>query len=300
MISHVNFYMSPNRIAQMRDGTGHVFFSRAQTAFERLGLTVGYIEDTDTNRQASVFEDAYAMFYRKVATHDLALDVRRTAIGPFFRMEQAADRAHYRLVDVAYDPQSVDRQKAQSFFKIWQNLLVKGPIAAGDAVLVALQGRLLHRRSQQAMSPIEMIKTTIAHDPVRPIWLKLHPKETYSAAELSALHKLTDARVCIFEGDLETALQNCAYIVTQNSAVLLQGLFYERPAVIFGDCEYHHPFQNVRRGVSIEQAFARVLSHPPDFARYAYWYLQLNCINTSREWAEDMIVAQCRAFGWEI
>jgi len=301
MIRHVNFYISPNRIKAMNDGTGHPFFSRAQTAFESLGLTVSYIEDTDANRAESIFLDAYAMFFFKDSFHEHALDVRGTAIGPFYRIEKEADRARYRLVDRVFDPSEVPQKQANSFFKIWQRLLIPESQAPhAGAVLIPLQGKLLKKRSQQVMSPIEMIKATINHESQRPIWLKLHPKETYTDKELRSLTALCDERVQIIDTDLDTALQGCDYIVTQNSSVLLRGLFYRRPAILFADCEYHHPFQSVRRGMSITQAFETVMQDLPDFAKYAYWYLQLNCINTSREWAEDMIIAQCREFGWQI
>jgi hypothetical protein len=301
MIRDVNFYISPNRIKAMNDGTGHPFFSRAQTAFESLGMRVRYIEDTDANRRDSIFLDAYAMFYFKDSFHDHALDVRHTPIGPFYRMEKEADRALYRLVDRPFAPDELPRQQANSFFKIWQRLLIPDTIVAqSGAVLIPLQGKLLQRRSQQTMSPLEMLKATIKHDPSRPIWLKLHPKETYSDAEMRALAELCDERVKLIDIDLDTALKGCDYIVTQNSSVLLHGLFYRRPAIVFADCEYHHPFQSVRRGIPLDQAFARVTEDLPDFAKFAYWYLQLNCINTSREWAEEMIIAQCREFGWNI
>ena len=301
MISQVNFYISANRIKAMHDGTGHPFFSRAQTAFESLGLKVDYILDTDANRAESIFLEAYAMFFFKDSLHERALDVRGTPIGPFYRMEKEADRARYRLVDRAFQPAKLPRQQANSFYKIWQRLLIPdAPAPFAGAVLIPLQGKLLKRRSQQAMSPVEMIKATIKHEPNRPIWLKLHPNETYTDAEMQALAALCDDRVRLIDVDLDTALKGCDYIVTQNSSVLLHGLFYGRPAIVFADCEFHHPFQSVRRGVPVDQAFARVLEDVPDFAKYAYWYLQLNCINTSREWAEDMIIAQCREFGWQI
>lgn len=301
MIRNVNFYISPNRIKAMTDGTGHPFFTRAQTAFESLGMTVKYIEDTDANRQESIFLDAYAMFFFKTAFHDHALDVRGTAIGPFYRIEKAADRAQYRLVDRVFDPANIPQQKANSFFKIWQRLLIPdNHVPSEGAILIPLQGKLLKRRSQQAMSPVDMIKATIKHDRKRPIWLKLHPKEAYSKAELEVLAALCDGRVRIIDANLHDALKGCDYIVTQNSSVLLHGLFYKRPAILFADCEYHHAFHSVRRGVLVADAFTYVMQDLPDFAKYAYWYLQLNCINTSREWAEDMIIAQCREFGWQI
>jgi len=302
MTKQVDFYLRQRTIVQLTDGTGHRFYSRARTAFESVGLKVNLVEESDAARQASVFSQNFALFDCKVALHDRALDVRRTAIGPFYRMEKSPVRAQYRLVDAVFDPASIPAQKAQSFFRIWQNLLVKPKTRDhAGAVLVVLQGKLCRRRSQQHMSPVDMIKATIAHEPDRQIWLKLHPKETYSDKERAAIAAFVDnPRIQIYDGDLDAALHACDYTVTQNSAVLLRGLFYRTPAILFGDCEYHHPFQSVRRGVPVADAFACVMTDRPDFAKYAYWYLQLNCINTSREWAEETILEQCRWFGWDI
>lgn len=302
MKRRVDFYLRPSKLAQMTNGGGHRFFNRAKTAFESVGLEVRLREDTLLARHAAILDPAYALFDYQEPLTDFTLDVRRTAIGPFYRMEQSAARGEYRLVSRRFVPEDVPDQKANSFFKIWQRLLVKqGEMLPKGAVLVVLQGKLLRHRSQQSMSPVDMIRTTIEHEPSRDIWLKLHPKETYSDGELAAIASLADhPRVSVFDGDLDAALQACDYIVTQNSAVLLRGLFYRCPAVVFGDCEYHHPFQSVRLGVPVAEAFSRVMADPPDFAKYAYWYLQLNCINTSREWAEDTILSQCREFGWDI
>lgn len=302
MTRRVEFFISPNRIKAMETGEGHPFFSRAKIAFESVGLDVKLRENTDAAREAGFFDPHFALYDRKVATHDLSLDVRPVGIGPFYRMEKSPVRANYRLVDVPFDPESVLPHKAKSFFRIWRRIIVKAPVQTDTGVvLVALQGKLLKRRSQQVMSPVDMIAATLAHDPSREIWLKPHPKEMYTDAEMAALHGFAqDPRVRIFDGNLDVALHACDYIVTQNSAVLLRGMFYERPAIVFADCEYHHPFQSVRRGVPVEQAFARVMADRPDFAAFAYWYLQLNCINTSRDWAEETILSQCRGFGWDI
>ncbi|SEV90891.1 hypothetical protein SAMN04488515_0177 [Cognatiyoonia koreensis] len=302
MTRTVDFYLRPRTIRQLTDGTGHRFYSRAMTAFESIGLQVNLIDDSNDIRKESLFAPCFALFDHKVPIHDLSLDVRRTAIGPFYRMEKSPIRAKYRLVDRPFCPADIPAQKAQSFFRIWQKLIVKPKTTeASGVVLVALQGQLLARRSQQAVSPVDMIRATMAHEKDRQIWLKLHPKESYSVDELAAIAQFaSDPRVTVFDGDLDTALHACDYIVTQNSSVVLRGLFYQRPAIVFADCEFHHPFKSVRRGVPVAAAFDTVMTDQPDFAAFAYWYLQLNCINTSREWVEEMILTQCREFGWDI
>ena len=207
------------------------------------------------------------------------------------------------MTERTFDPRAIDVQKAASFFRIWERLIAsrseRPPFQ--DHVLVALQGKLTRHRRGQAMSPVQMVQTTLAHEPERQIVLKLHPKETYSTEDEDAVAELlAHPRVHLFDGALEDVLTGAAYVVTMNSSVVLKGLFWRLPAVLFADCEYHHAFHSLRRGVRAEDAFDRVRRLPPEVEAFAYWYFQLNCINTSRDWAGEQILTQVREFGWRI
>jgi hypothetical protein len=299
----IDFYLAPKVLDQMLRGDGHQFFSIAKECLEKVGHKVNMFSDTPINLLASATSPNHAMFHFKDTNHQRAVDVRRTAIGPFYSIEKEPLRWNYRLVDTAFDPSNVPSQTANGFFHVWEKLVaqhVEG-IEPRGFVLVALQGKLLDHRRGQEMSPIDMLKATIAQETSRQILIKFHPKEKYTEAELAAVRGLcNEPRVQIYEGDLNRALQNCAYIVSQNSSVILKGLFYRKPSIVFAECEYHHPFQSLRKNATLASAFSNVLINQPAFEKFAYWYFQCNCINTSREWAGDMILQQLRDFGWKI
>lgn len=299
----IDFYLAPKVLAQMRSGAGHRFFTIAKDSFESIGHKVNMLADTPENLFNSIASRHYAMCHFKSAPHQRAVDVRRTAIGPFYTIENEPFRGNYRLTNTGFDPLDVPSQAANRFFKVWEKRTAQPTVGVEPRgfVLVALQGKLLDHRRGQEMSPINMVKATIAQEGLRPIFIKLHPKETYTEAELTAIQTLcSEPRVQIYEGDLNNALQSCAYIVTQNSSVIMKGLFYRKPSILFADCEYHHPFQSLRKGATLASAFSNILTHRPAFEKYAYWYFQCNCINTSRDWAGDMILQQLRDLGWEI
>jgi hypothetical protein len=299
----IDFYLAPKVLDQMRRGDDHQFFGTAKDCLENLGHKVNMFSDTPINLLASAASPNYAMFHFKNANHQRAVDVRRTAIGPFYSIEKDPFRWNYRLVDTAFDPSNVPSQDANSFFRVWEKLVAQ-KVANTEPrgfVLVALQGKLLDHRRGQEMSPFEMLQATIAQETSRRILIKFHPKEKYTERELTAVWGLCNVpRVQIYEGDLNKALQNCAYVVSQNSSVILKGLFYRKPSIIFADCEYHHPFQSLRKSATLTSAFSSVLINQPAFEKFAYWYFQCNCINTSREWAGDMILQHLRDFGWKI
>ena len=287
----------------MQTGTGHRFFSTARDAFAALGCPVHLHPKDDTARIAAARRDGYSLFYVSDMRHPRTLDVRPVGIGPFYRMERARYRADFRMTRMPYDPREVPGDKARSFFRIWERLATR-PVPDPpfrDHVLVALQGRLLSHRRGQSMSPLDMIRQTLAQERDRAIVLKLHPAEVYTRRERAALDAvLTDLRVHLFDGDLDEVLAPCAYVVTQNSTVALKGMLYRKPAVLFADCDFHHICPSLRRGMTPAEAFAAVRAAPPDVERYLYWFLQCHSINTSRDWAGAQIVEHARHFGWKI
>lgn len=103
-----------------------------------------------------------------------------------------------------------------------------------------------------------------------------------------------------FSGDdLPFLLNRADYLVTQNSSVAFKGLLQNVPAILFGEADFHHPFQNVNRD-GAARAFRNVTSMRLPAAKYFYWFLQENSINAGRKDAGERILANCRAFGWPV
>jgi hypothetical protein len=168
-------------------------------------------------------------------------------------------------------------------------------------VYVPLQGKLTEQRSFQTASPVEMLETTLRLEPERNVIATLHPKETYTNADHTALDRLqrTNPRLTVTNGHPGEFLLRCAYVVTQNSGVAFDGFFFDRPAILFAKIDFHHIGQSLTR-MTAEEAFARVLSDRPDFAKYVHWFWQQNCINAGRDDAKGKIRARFQRLGWPI
>lgn len=303
-IKKVDFYLPPQMLLEMSRGKKHRFFSIARQAFVSIGLEVNLVEDSDENRQESIFKDAYALFHFKNPFHERSIDARPAYIGPFYKLENQTYREDFRTTKMAFKPQKVNQEVAKRFYEKWAPGVCKkmgADFATLGSVLIALQGRLLERRIGQSMSPVDMIKTVLAHEKCRLVFLKKHPKESYSEEELDTLNAFCDEpRVQFAEGDLEPILAKCDYVVTQNSSVALKGLFFKKPAILFAHCEFHHAFQSVVYAKSAENCFENVLIKPLEYEKFLFWYLRENCVNTSRGFAKEQIVGQCRELGWKI
>ncbi len=300
-IKTLDIYLPEGLCRHLNAGKKHPFFTATIAAFSENGFDVNLIIDTDAARMASLDKNAYAMFHYKDPFHDHALDARSAYIGPFYKLESETYRQDFRTTGKKFRPAKIDGKLAQRFFRNWRENVIGQPTPAHiGAVFIPLQGKLTRCRVGQSMSPIEMIKTTLQHEQNRRIVIKKHPREDYSAAELHALDQvLQHPRAALVDGDLNDILAGCDYVVAQNSSVALKGLFHRKPGILFAHSEFHHAFQSVQYR-PVAECFDRVLAHPPAYAKFLFWYLQRNCINTSREFVKDRIIAQCREFGWKI
>ena len=212
-------------------------------------------------------------------------------------MKQRSPRA-------GFDADAGDGDNAASFYKQWQRRLFDGDTDAasdGGFIYVPLQGRLLQKRSFQQANPVDMIAATLEQDPVRDVVLTLHPNETYSPEERAALDAMIAAhpRLSLVTDDAQTLIRTCNYIVTQNSSAAIKGFFYGKNAVLFGQVDFHHIAANVAT-LGVSGAFEKAQNDRPDFARYLYWFLQLNAINAGRADAESRILSRMERHGWQM
>jgi hypothetical protein len=222
------------------------------------------------------------------------LTLRLCHMDPFWRIEASNDRWDWDIVHQDFVPS----QGKEWFLKYWQDRLFKGlNISSQGHIFMPLQGRLSIRRHFQAQSPLEMIETTLKADPKRKILATLHPKESYSAEELEALSTF-GPRFELRERPSLPLLASCDYVVTQNSAMAFTGYFARKPAVLFGEIDFHHIAGSVPR-LGVEQAF-RDVEKPKPFAAYLHWFLRENAISAWNDEAKLRIRDRFRRHGWPI
>lgn len=242
-------------------------------------------------------EDGYALVHMQPPPHEHALTFRRVYHYPFWQIERSAQRWMWHVAHRSFDPKEIDPDRAKRFAHNWRRRIF-GATETGDDgfVYVPLQGRLRAQRSFQTCSPIDMVRRVAAAFPQRRIICGLHPKEDYAPADLAELEKVTAAHpeIRIVTGGMEDLLPRCSCVISQNSSVAFFGYFLEKPAVLFAEIDFHHI---ALRGDDPE-CFAELPGHRPDYARYLYWFWQMNAINAGRPDAERKIAGKMRAAGW--
>lgn len=299
----VTFYLPPQLRKQAERGN-HNFIKKVSEVLIGAGLIIAFDDDDDLARLRAMARPGRGLYLMDPPANARGLTFRKTYIYPFWHIEKDAERWSWPVAQEVFDPQTVDARKAANFYRFWrQRLFEDAPKNARQDgfVYVPLQGQLLRQRSFQSCSPIDMINTVLEHDQHRQVVVTLHPTETYSAEERRALEDLLteDDRLMVRVGGSPRHLQNCDYIVTQNSGVGLEGYFFGKPLILFAKSDFHHIALDAEE-MGATRAFAQIESHMPDYAAYLYWFLQLRAINAGRPESKKRIRTVLRSHGWPV
>lgn len=279
----------------------HNFIGRIAGVAEAAGYRVEYRANTTAEQLKAPTRRGYALFHMEGATGPRAMIFRRVYHYPFWAIEPDAKRWNWRVAQTAFPRDAVPRKQADRFHAFWRDRLFGAAAQAprrDGFVYVPLQGKLLVRRSFQSLSPLDMLRATLAHDP-RPVVAALHPREVYSEAELAALDELAGEtpRLSLRTGGMEALLAGCDYVVTQNSAAAFNGYFFGKPSVLFARIDFHHIAANVS-GTGAAEALRAAPDMAPDYAGYVHWFWQQMSINAGRPEADDRIRAAFERSGW--
>lgn len=298
----VTFYLEPALLKSAQAGE-HNFLSLITDVLRTSGMGVHFHENTGVARLMAETRPGFSVYHMDPPNHERAVTIRRAYYYPFWRIELSAKRWEWDVALTDFDPRDVNRAEADRFYGYWQRRLYQDmPTRAvrGEYIFMPLQGLIRQRRSFQACSPIEMLERTAARFPNKPIVVTLHPTEDYTSADRLALAQIIGRhpKVEVVERQMEVALRDCDFVVTMNSSAAFAGFLFGKPAVVFGQIDFHHIAGSVM-AVGEDEAFATV-RHKPDFAGYVWWFLQVMAINGGREEASDQIANTLRGYGWPI
>ena len=296
------FLLSSRKLVQARRGN-HNFIRIVGEVAGDGGMTVSYVRDSPAAHRAALQANAWTMTHMSEPVDERGLCFRNAYAGSFWRIEQVAARWNWPVAAATFDPQTVPEDQARAFFRRWQQRLYRAPLATGVSrdgfIYVPLQGRLLERRSFQTHAPIEMIRQTLTHDS-RPVRATLHPRETYTDAELAALDRIAREvpRFTVDRMPMAEALRTCDFLVTENSSAAFHGMFFGKPAVLFAGIDFHHPMASVGP-LDVASAFAAARADAGDYARYLYWFWG-TALNMGRADRHDRIRERLNNLAWPV
>lgn len=296
----IRFFLEPDLRRSAGEGR-HNFIAKTVSVLAENGFAVEFHGNDARSLKLALADDgALAMFHMEHPVGPRALVFRRVYHYPFWAIEPSAERWNWHVARSNFDPGQVDPDRAAGFARFWRKRLfglAHPPSTSEGFLYIPLQGRLTEQRSFQSCAPMQMIRHVLTHDP-RPVIAALHPNEVYTPADHRALQALADAfpRLSVVTGQMDRLLPACDAVITQNSSVAFNGYFLGKPALLFGQSDFHHIALNA--GADPAAALAALGGHRPDYDRYLFWFWQIMAINAGHEGAAAAIHRSLRRAGW--
>lgn len=297
----VRFFLTKRSVDTARKGD-HPFVNAIKRALNPKTHNILIRRDTPFNRKQMGRGD-FSLVHMSDPAGRHGLVFRKAYAPSFWHLETRSARWDWAIAKEAFVPEQVDDRKAEAFFDEWRaRLLPEAQESAGEDgfIYMPLQGRLTQRRSFQTLSPIDMIKVTLAQTNL-PIRATLHPSEEYSEDELAVLDELQrkNSRFELASLPMHKALTSCQYIVTENSGVAFQAILYEKPSVLFARIDFHHICASFTPS-NPARAFEEMDQSARAYRKYLYWYWAQRCINLESDDHPQKLVARLSDLGWSI
>jgi len=277
----------------------HPFFCRVAEVLQSRRWEVAVRLNSLEERAQSRNRSGYALFFEDNPFYENSLTARRSYLDPFWQVEKSAERWEWAVAKAVFDPESVNGNRAAQFARFWRNRRGLAPEEPRGFLYVPLQGHLQNQRSFQSASSMKMLRETAARAGGKRVVTTLHPREVYSDGELRSLAGLCDKTgIELSEKPMEDLLPHCDGVVTQNSSVAVLGFLLEKPAVVFSQIDFHHIAGSVPRD-GLDTAFA-ALDAKPDFARYLFWFFQMQALNIWRPEFPERLIERLQSHGWDV
>lgn len=295
-------YLYPDLLKRVADGR-HGLLSPLCALLRDQGWQVTLCDDTPEALATAVAAPGHSLVRMIAPPNARGLTFRRTYYAPFWRIERSAERWTWPVARATFDPTGVNPAKAARFLANMRqrHFAHMAPPTREGLVLIPLQGRLSEQRSFQTCTPLQMIEHLLEHDPRRRHHATLHPREAYSPQDIAALDALARRfpRFTYARGGTEARLPGCDYVATMNSSVALAGYVLQKPAVLFGQIDFHHIAAKAQEA-GIAEAIRNAPDMTPDFAAYLWWFFRDMAIDDSRPDAPTRIVAALARGGWPV
>ena len=275
------------------------FLNRIRALLEPRGWRIEILWSGTEPRAQAPSRPGFALYHMERPTHPQALTFRLAYHYPFWRLERQAERWRWPVALADFPKAEIDPGPARDFARRLRRRVLPGPDPTqGDHVLIPLQGRIRQQRSFQTMSPVQMVKAVARTG--RPAIATLHPKESYDRADRAALDAIAARHKNLtIGGDTARLLRDCAFVATQNSAVGFDGYILGKPAVLFGQSDFHHIALNVA-DLGADGALTRAADHCPDFAAYLDWFLRRESLDMMAQDADARLMAAMKEGGWPV
>ncbi len=212
-------------------------------------------------------------------------------IQPFWHLDASGVQGESSIRRLPYDPRQVDYAKAGPFFEDLRARIVLARSSRRDqmervtaftpgAIAVFMQGARPAAQGLAYCSPLRMLRAVCAGAQGRQVLVKPHPLDAEADAEVIDAALAEGLPITPTLANVHDMIAVSVCTVSFNSAVALEGFLHRKPAILFGQSDFHQFAETVRAPEDFAAAFSRVLARQPGgYAQFMFWYLGMNCLH---------------------
>ncbi len=247
--------------------------------------------DNDIDAAALIDDDNLHVIQNGWMDTPNALNATIAYIPPFWHLDRQGVLCNSTIAASKYSPETVPFDAANGFFRGLRKRLVNNRHSRydqsaeieeipKDCIAVFLQGGLPEKQGNAYCSTEDMLRTVHRFSDGRTVVVKAHPIS----------NQIKDAKVLsdlMHEGmefyptsaNVHDILASCSVTVSFNSAVAMEGFLHRKPAILFGESDFHHYTETVKAPEEFPIALSKALQKQGGYAQYVYWYFAKQCLS---------------------
>jgi hypothetical protein len=184
-----------------------------------------------------------------------------------------------------FDPHAVDPMSAAAHLadlrarfaarrrSRYQQMAARTDLQPGG-IAVFLQGPEPYLRGQAYLDAPEMLRAICAGAGGREVWVKPHPLKVDEGEALIASLRAEGLMIRAVQANVHDLAAAAVVTVSVNSAVAIEGMLHDTPAIVFGRSDFHAAVETVMEADGFPAALERALARPRDYSAFLQWYFQ--------------------------
>lgn len=229
---------------------------------------------------------------------------------PFYHLDAEGALANGSAASTSNGMANVDPEKTHLFWQNLQSRFVATRISRYShpkqferipegCIAIFLQGDNSQRWGTAHCDTEAMIRAVAKNSNGRPVVVKAHPVSN-GENDRKLILKLLSEGLDLFltEANIHDILSKCEVTVSFNSAVAIEGFFYNKPAILFGRSDFHHCCETVSDPKNFSEALSRALTSSWNYPAYLYWYFTTFCFSLNDPEVDNAIMKRFNDVGF--
>jgi len=258
------------------------------------------------------FEDGFLnIIDDRSVCHPAVLNAGVAYIGAFWHLDPNGVKALSSIGHREFDPTAFSAKRVATFFEGLQNRYVRKRNSKygqreehvdvpKNAISLFFQGMAPLSTGVSKFEDFDILELLLNQTSGVPIVVKPHPLVTQKH-EIDFLHDLAkqDNRLFVTDANVHDILQNSAVTISNNSTVALEGFFHKKPAILFGDSDFHHIAHRFHTGDNVLDLIGKAKNSRPAYPEFLAWYFLDQCLHLNSKKLKEKVYAIFRQHGFD-